>query len=283
MTTRGQLVLLGTVFAMGGLGGAGLLAVLSLQSHPNEASHVSSPARHDTSDALDRDEQAEPVRADSTTPTAPQQADDKDADSAAGEPLTDVLGKLEHDYQASRSTDPQGAAPNGASQSAPADPPATTAAAYPPPAPVAAAPEAAQQPASDASPPPPVEPQRVAAIQVNDGAQATVYNGPVNVTNVTENTTNEVSLSVSTGYPGVYPVQSYYPATAYYPPQRVSPVARTASTTLSAKPFKKGESPMFPADASASLGPIFGSGTFGAQTFGGGGFGHGGFGGVHRR
>ncbi len=263
MANAGRLVAFAGVFVFGGLGGAAALHFATARAHESDPTTKAAAAQMQLRRfALNPHAQDDAVSAatESAAFEETNAAREGAPSEAEGLPLADVLSGLENAYQASlRSV---AATPEEAPRevaAAPVEPPAAPLEEHDDealPAPVAAAtPQRAQQ----------VEQPRV-AVQAGDVDQINVSPGTVNVnhvtvTHVTEAPTNQIS---------VVALPAYMPfGYAAVPPGVVAaegtPRAYGRASTLppgkrydSLKPPPGRDSPMFPAHASASLGPIFG-------------------------
>jgi hypothetical protein len=255
MAIRGQLGLLGGALLMGALGGA---AFVHLVSSPGDERTPDATARMQSapSPSTERGERRYALEAPSAAndPSAMPATSDPapPRESEAGVPLSDVLSKLESQYQENlRSAEREQTPPEPEPVPMPAQPP-----------------EVRSVPAE------PAQPQQVVVLDVSDVDQVNVNPGTVNVTHVTENNSSGVAVSgpypyyplpyvpsqvvAYRGYgePGTYPERTFYPPRGAY--TQPVPVTDRGRRYDSMKPPPGPDSPMFPAHASASLGPIFG-------------------------
>lgn len=270
MSIRGQLAILSGVFVIGGLGGAGALKLAS-SNETFEKSRASEKA-DDAEPPLELAELRDALDALGVPTSEDGGAEATTSHDDVGVPLGDVLEALESQYQAGlreadRARSDEYAPAESSPQAALARDTAHSSNDQPT---IIGARRERSEPAA---------PERVAALRVDDAGQVNVNPGTVNVTNVTETTTNNTNtlITAAPGYPLAYvPSAGYvssYPAGAVYggvyagavhpPPPRVahpSPARATAPGKRydSLHPPAGADSPMFPAHASASLGPIFG-------------------------
>ncbi len=254
---RSQLALLGGALAMGAFGGA---AFVHFVSSPGDDETATESARTKAPPSTNDERHEAPERREPTTRNDVSErtaSNDVSDESEPGVALSDVLSRLENQYQANlRHAERHDASTNAPEEVAETAPP-------PPPVPVAAPPRVAQSL--------PAEPQQVVVLDVSDVEQVNVNPGTVNVTHVTENHSSGVAVSAPypyypipyvptqvvahRDYPNVYPGRTFYPQRAYPQP---GPVTDRGRRYDSMKPPPGPDSPMFPAHASASLGPIFG-------------------------
>jgi hypothetical protein len=260
---RGQLALLGGALMMGAFGGA---AFVHFVSAADDDKTTDATSRNQETSSTERDERRSeqgehhvPTSADDGTEAAATSNDGAlRRESDPGVPLSDVLSRLESQYQANLR--------HAEREQASSYTPEVVAETAPPPAPVQAPPQVVQVQSV------PAEPQQVVVLDVSDVDQVNVNPGTVNVTHVTENHSNGVAVSASypyypipyvapqvvahRDYPNVYPGRTFYPQRGVYP--QPGPVTDRGRRYDSMKPPPGPDSPMFPAHASASLGPIFG-------------------------
>ncbi len=207
MSIKAQLTLLGGVFLIGGLGGAGLLHAMS----PEERSSDKRASDDAPGERAHRARQAAaPI--DGRVAKGAERVEATPKDPGIGLAVTDVIGTLEAEYQASLTRPDERAAV----------PPAPQQAQLPEPAPVAE--RVAPAPVEPTAPEPlPLAPVEVAAAEPVQVVQGDVNMGNTNVTNVTNvtETTNQVSQLVVMGSP-FYP-GAYYPAPAYVGQPYVAP------------------------------------------------------------
>ncbi len=258
---RSQLALLGGALVMGAFGGAAFVHFVSASEDDTTAD--ASPKNQDTTSTepterrTERGERHALTSADDGAQATASKDDGLQRESDPGVPLSDVLSRLESQYQANlRHAERDLAASEVVAETAPP----------PPPAPVQAPPQVVQVQAA------PAEPQQVVVLDVSDVDQVNVNPGTVNVTHVTENHSNGVAVSAPypyypipyvpaqvvahRDYPNVYPGRTFYPQRGAYP--QPGPVTDRGRRYDSMKAPAGPDSPMFPAHASASLGPIFG-------------------------
>jgi hypothetical protein len=253
---------LGGALAMGAFGGAAFVHFVSSPGDDETATESRAKAPNATSSTHDDQHEARTRSERTTRNDVSERTASNDVslreESEPGVALSDVLSRLESQYQANL----QRAERNQAST----DAPEVVAETVPPspPVPVQAPPQVVQAV--------PAEPQQVVVLDVSDVDQVNVNPGTVNVTHVTENHSSGVAVSAPypyyalpyvptqvvahRDYPNVYPERAFYPQRGAY--MQPGPVTDRGRRYDSMKPPPGPDSPMFPAHASASLGPIFG-------------------------